>query len=220
MALNQTRRGRLGATITEATIVGERNVIFKQRVTDFAWTHIDNDVPAETSMPVWDEPENPNKLNKDLLWEIVGPPASPTGTDEALRDHLMRELTNREAVFMLMQEAVSAVRAGTTTAFMTAPLAAVNGRGCTDSAGNPLDLQGLMRMLHMFGKRNSTTAPRPVHPINASDYFYTSEAEVALEIQRRVRELVAGISWEGDVIGARERKKMVWNRHGFYCGCG
>lgn len=220
MPVNQTIRGRLGATITEATVIGERNAVFRDRVAKSHWGNVDDDEPVESPVPVWNEPGNPNKLNKNLLWELVGPVGSAPGTDDQLRGHLLRELGNRESVWQLMQDAVTAVRNGTTTLFMDAPLAEVSKMGLTNAAGGPIDLVELMRILHMFGKPHSADAPRPVDPITPAHYFYASEQEVAVEIRRRVRELAAGIAWEGKVTGGKERKKLVWNRSGFYCGCG
>ena len=221
MALNQTIRGRFGTTITEATMVAERNVAFRARVNGFQWTHVDDDEPAEAMMGIWNEPNNPNKLNRDLLWELVGPAGSPTGTNEQLRDHLLRELTNREKIWRLMQEAVQAMHAGQTTEFMTRPLRVAINAGCITVAGAPIDLFELMRMMHMFGKRDVPEAPRPMDPIvKPDDYFFTTEDEVATEIRRRIRELAAGINWEGNVTGGKEKKKVVWNRYGLYCGCG
>ena len=221
MPLNQTSRGRFGTTITEATIVAERNRAFRSRVTGFRWDNVDDDEPAEPTVPVWTVENDPNKLNKALLWEIVGPAGSPIGADAVLRDHLLRELTNREKIWQLMKEAVVAVQSGSTTVFMDAPLKVAIGAGCTNVTGGPIDLFDLMLMMHMFGKRDTPEAPRPMHPIvNPDDYFYRTEAEVATEVRRRVRELAAGITWEGNVTGGKEKKKVVWNRYGLYCGCG
>jgi hypothetical protein len=221
MALNQTIRGRFGTTITEATMLAERNAVFRDRVTRFEWTHVDDDEPAESMMAIWNEPGNLNKLNKGLLWELVGPPQSQVGTDEQLRDHLLRELTNRERIWRLMQEAVTATHAGQTTPFMREPLVAAIKAGCVNVAGAPIDIFDLMRMMHMFGKRDVPEAPRPMDPIRKpDDYFFRTEEEVAVEVRRRVRELAAGINWEGNVTGGKEKKKVVWNRYGLYCGCG
>jgi hypothetical protein len=221
MALNPTIRGRFGTTITEATMVPERNVVFHYRVNRFEWNHVDDDEPAESMMAIWDEPGNPNKLNKGLLWELVGPANTPVGTDDELRTHLLRQLTNREKIWNLMKEAVTAVNSGQTAPFMNEPLSAANKAGCLDIKGGPIDLYELMRMMHMFGKRDVPEAPRPIDPIvKPDDYYYSTEQQVAVEVRRRVRELAAGINWEGNVTGGREKKKVVWNRHGLYCGCG
>jgi hypothetical protein len=217
--MNQDIRGRVGATITEAAIVERRRIVLEGRAVGFKWSELDQDDPAESPVTVWDDPGN--RLNRDLLWEIMGPPGTATGSDETLRDHVLRELRNRTEVWKLMKDAVTAVQAGGTTPFMTTPVAAAQAAQCKDAAGNLIDLTGLMRILHMFGKPHSPHAPRPMHPITAGDYFYTTEVQVAAEITRRVHELAAGIPWEGHVKGGKEKKKPgVWNRYGMYCGCG
>jgi hypothetical protein len=220
MALNPTIRGRFGTTITEATMVPERKAVFRDRVDRYDWNHVDDDEPAESMVPIWNVPNNPNKLSKRLLWELVGPANTPVGSDAELRSHLLRQLTNREKIWTLMKDAVTAVNNGQITPFMQTPLAAAQNAGCVDIKGDPIDLYELMRMMHMFGKRDVPEAPRPIDPIRPEDYYYSTEPEVATEVQRRVRELAAGINWEGNVTGGREKKKVVWNRHGLYCGCG
>ena len=218
MALNATKRGRLGAVITEATIIKERRNVYQARAQAFQFDRIDDDEPAESPVPDWDDPSN--KLNKALLWEIVGPAMSPVGTDAQMRDHLLRELENRLAVWDLMKDAVEAVQTGNTTPFMTTPVAAAIAKGCRNNMGNDIDHFELMRIMHMFGDKHTPSAPRPIDPI-IGNYFFTTEAEVVVEIGRRVRELAAGILWEGKVKGGKEKKKAgVWNRYGLYCGCG
>ena len=218
MALNQTIRGRFGATITEATIVAHRNKAFKDRVQAGDWSSVDDDEPVESPVPSWDDPQN--KLNKDLLWELVGPQGGQV-TDDDLRRQLSRELSNRETIWRLMQEAIAAVQSKAKTDFMTTPLAVAKAEGCTNAHGDPISLFDLMTILHMFGKNGMPNAPRPMDPITEQDFFYKDEATVAVEIRRRVDEQVAGINWEGNVAGGKEKKKPgVWNRYGFYCGCG
>jgi hypothetical protein len=224
MGVSKESRGRLGATITEAAVVAERRSAFENRVKAFSWTSVDDDEPAEQTEPVWNRTPNPNKLNKALLWELTGLAGNPTdaGSDEKLRDRLVQELNNRVKIWRLIDAAVNAVKSGTTTTFMQQPLAVAQADGCTTLDGSKIDLVGLMRILHMFGKSGNPSAPRPVEKIDPGDYFYDAkdEATVAAEIRRRVRELAAGINWEGQVIGGKENKKMVWNRYAMYCGCG
>lgn len=215
--LNEIIRGRFGALITEAAVVKERGVTFQNRVKGHAWTELDADEPVEHMVPDW----NTNKLNKALLWELAGLPGTRSDGDGTLEAELLRELGNREKVWGLMDAAVAAVKGGTQTAFMTVPLDEAQKAGCVKRGGGPIQLVDLMHILHMFGKKNTPHAPRPKHPIDLDDYFYATQNEVAKEIQRRVRELAAGIPWEGNVIGGKEKKKAgVWNRYGFYCGCG
>ena len=215
-------RGRLGAVITEAAIVAERNTIFRDRVSKLEWDKLDSDPPGE-AMPtvIWDD--SANKLGQKALREILGlvPTTDPLPSpDSELHDRLMRELENREKVWRLMEGAATAVRGGATTPFLTSPLGAARSAGCKKIDGKDIDLQDLMRMMHMFGDKTLSRAPRPIEPIADDSYFYTSEQEVAVEVGRRARELACGINWEGAVSGGHELRKSVWNRYGLYCGCG
>src|SRR5262249_38162431 len=70
--LNAMKRGRFGGIITEATLVAERNAVYRSRANAFEFDEIDNDEPIESPVPQWNEVSDPNKLNKALLWELVG----------------------------------------------------------------------------------------------------------------------------------------------------
>jgi hypothetical protein len=234
LPLSSVHRARFGQTITEAALIPTREAHFRGKVTGFHWGNVDDEEPQELKPLANWSTAAAVKLDRAVLYELVKLPGDGAGiTDAQLRDRLLRELDNRKIIATLMAAAVTSVAAGTgPTPFMQTPVQTAVGSGCLKQSGVAIDAFDLMLILHMFGKKNR---PRPIHPIHKpnqpnagdpGDYFYVganaaaTEALIAEEVTRRVNELVAKINWEGNAKRGHEDRKFVWNRNGFYCGCG
>lgn len=223
MTVNKNQRGSFGILVTEAAIIPRANSTFKARVNAYQWDHIDDDPPIEIEPVSGKWSASGRKLDKAALREIVGLSGSGSDPDNQLKATLLQEVRNREIIWYLWQDTVNKAKSGSgATAFLNNPLAVAITYGCkkpTNTAAS-IDLQDLMIIFHMFGDHGNNSH-RPVATIDtAQDFFYTTEAEVADELARRVDELVYGVTWEGPVKGEKEGKQMVWHRLGLYCGCG
>jgi len=201
-------RKQWGFAITEAGVSRKHGQSFKDKVVNAKkWTEIDTDELIMYPHPDgWD----PGKMDKPKLLAVLGLPS--TTTEDELNEWMRLQVATREILRDLMQEAAFQLQKGTETDFYKNPLATIQtvSNACHTTEKNtdgsckvPLTLRDLQTMLHMFNKVDGSEDPN-----------FNTQRNVEDEIRRRIKdELANNDPWEGKHPG-------VWNRNGFYCGCG
>jgi hypothetical protein len=212
---SRKKREHFGDFITQAAHLKEHGKRWTTRVTGHLWHELDDDPPV---VPPPGNPWDHLTLTGPVLWEVLGQP--DTG-DANLEAWMTLQLSNRTIIRGLMLHAVdNYTGAGTETPFMTDPLGTAQGAGARhDPAGGAFQWRDLTTILHMFER---TSGDDHVNGLSAEKYITTTAAgqtAIKAEILRRVQELQWSVFEDKYPPGATTPAK-IWNRNGFYCGCG